>query len=114
MKNFELQALRKIFMLDVSEAAEFIGKVSARTWQRWEDDTYKIPTDVIAEMEILMHIRQDMIRELDVDHDELPSFKYYRHFEDYKIDYPENTVVDWRLWQSVISQAYSEELVQLN
>lgn len=46
LNNFELQAIRKLLCLDVSEAAELVAKVSNRTWQYWESGCSPVPHDV--------------------------------------------------------------------
>ena len=47
MTNIELKALRRLFFLDVADAATYIGKCSKRAWQYWESGSRKIPDDVI-------------------------------------------------------------------
>ena len=61
MTNIELKALRRLFFLDVSEAARFIGDCHVRTWQRWEQGTIKIPEDVIKMMNLLKEDRQEIL-----------------------------------------------------
>ena len=46
MTNIELKALRRLFFLDVADAATYIGKCSKRAWQYWESGSRKIPDDV--------------------------------------------------------------------
>lgn len=61
MTNTELKALRRLFFLDVSEAAEFIGDCHVRTWQRWEQGARRIPDDVIKMMNLLKEDRQEIL-----------------------------------------------------
>lgn len=61
MTNVELKALRRLFFLDVSEAAQFIGDCHVRTWQRWEQGTRKIPEDVMKMMNLLKEDRQEIL-----------------------------------------------------
>lgn len=61
MTNTELKALRRLFFLDVAEAAQFIGERSARAWQRWEQGTRRIPEDVIKMMDLLKEDRQEIL-----------------------------------------------------
>lgn len=65
MNHKELQACRKLLMLDVSEAAELVGKVSARTWQYWESCRYPVPQDVEDEMQALIARRLELMGEVD-------------------------------------------------
>lgn len=61
MTNIELKALRRLFFLDVAEAAQFIGNCHVRTWQRWEQGTRSIPDDVIKMMNLLIEERQSIL-----------------------------------------------------
>lgn len=61
MTNTELKALRRLFFLDVTEAAQFIGNCHVRTWQRWEQGTRSIPEDVIKIMNLLKEDRQEIL-----------------------------------------------------
>ena len=61
MTNTELKALRRLFFLDVAEAAQFIGNCHVRTWQRWEQGTRSIPDDVIKMMNLLIEERQSIL-----------------------------------------------------
>jgi DNA-binding transcriptional regulator YiaG len=58
MTNTELKALRRLFFLDVAEAAQFIGNCHVRSWQRWEQGTRAIPGDVVKMMNLLIEERQ--------------------------------------------------------
>lgn len=64
MTNTELKALRRLFFLDVAEAAQFIGNCHVRTWQRWEQGTRSIPEDVIKMMNLLKQDRQEILEML--------------------------------------------------
>ncbi|MWN30996.1 MULTISPECIES: Aca2/YdiL-like domain-containing protein [unclassified Gilliamella] len=61
MTNTELKALRRLFFLDVTEAAQFIGNCHVRTWQRWEQGTRSIPDDVVKMMNLLIEERQGIL-----------------------------------------------------
>ena len=62
MNNHELKMCRKLLFLSEKEAARYIGKVSARTWQRWEGGEYCIPKDVEEKTISLLRIRDSLIR----------------------------------------------------
>ncbi|WP_118986296.1 Aca2/YdiL-like domain-containing protein [Photorhabdus sp. CRCIA-P01] len=62
MTNKELQALRKLLMLDVKEAAECIGGVSSRTWQYWEAGRYPIPQDVESAIKDFVNLRNSLLK----------------------------------------------------
>lgn len=117
MLNKELKALRKIFFLSVAEAAEHIGYVSARTWQRWELGEYKIPDDVEKKINDLAERRLLMIEDCDEvmnEHDpESTVFDFDMTFEDYKTRHPESNIIDWRLSQSVAAYFLGEGIAKL-
>lgn len=101
MKNEELQAARKLLMLEVSEAAKEIGNCTPRTWQRWEDGTYSVPDDVAGEVSDLLLIRANKIE------DAKPQ-KWYRTIEDYAAATGKRTVTFWRITQSVYAHQLAE------
>ena len=66
MTNKELQALRKLLMLDVSEAAKEIGGLKgSRSWQYWEANRSPVPNDVANKMIALAEKRISMIETVD-------------------------------------------------
>ncbi len=128
MNNKELQALRRLFFLSTSEAAEHIGNVSTRGWQHWEAGKYNIPADVESKMNALLDHRLAMIEACeslmnardDKDWIDIKSIKnetrhdinenddangikieYYLSFDEYKSNHNEARIIDWRLSQSV-------------
>lgn len=50
MNKTELKLMRKLLFFSVAEAAEDIGGVSARAWQRWEKGDRPLPEDVAQKM----------------------------------------------------------------
>ena len=113
LNNHELQAIRKALMLDVSEAAELIGKVSARTWQYWESGGRSIPDDIDMEMYGLIQLRDNLIDEftiymLDSEEEEI-EIKYYHSFDEWLEDGRVDNRVEWKIWQSAASFMFVEE-----
>lgn len=110
MNNKELQAIRKLLMLDVSEAAELIGKVAPRSWQYWEAGRSPVPADVECEMQDLLAIRTQMMDAVDdkIAAGEALKLPFYGSFEQYQLDNPEGTHLSWRLSQSVAALYYAE------
>lgn len=112
INNSELQAMRKLLMLDVAEAAELIGKVSARSWQYWESGKTPVPADVDEEIYSLIQIRNDRINDLSkwqLDNDgETLEMDYYHAFDLFEAENPGKSKLDWRLHQSVVSFIFSE------
>lgn len=116
MNSKELQAARKLLMLDVSEAAEFLGNVSPRTWQYWESGRSAVPLDVADEMADLLRMRGDMISETQ---EQLPDngngavLRYFNSFAEFASAHPDGTVRGWRLHQSVAAQFYCDGNAEL-
>lgn len=114
LTNSELQAMRKLLMLDVVEAAELIGNVSARSWQRWEDGTRTVPSDIDMEIYALIQMRNDKVGELTEKQIKLEAkgktlkMKYYHMFDDYIADFKKANKIDWRIHQAAVSFVFSE------
>jgi hypothetical protein len=112
LNNSELQACRKLLMLDVSEAAELIGKVSNRTWQYWESGRSQVPADVDEVIYASIQRRNDLVTEytqwqLD-NNSALLTMSYYHTFDLYVADHPGTSKLDWRIHQSAVSFVFSE------
>lgn len=97
-------------MLDVSEAAEHIGHVSARTWHYWEAGRSPVPDDVEQEMLNLASIRVEMMAAIDEQliTEERPKLPFYSKLKEFISDNPQKNVIDWRLSQSVAALYYTE------
>ncbi|MEL0577040.1 DUF1870 family protein [Pectobacterium punjabense] len=110
MTNKELQAIRKLLMLDVSEAAEHIGRVSPRSWQYWESGRSAVPDDVEQEMLDLASVRIEMMSAIDkrLAAGERPQLRFYNKLDEYLADNPDHNVIGWRLSQSVAALYYTE------
>lgn len=105
MNNHELQALRKLLMLDVSEAAELVGNVSTRAWQYWESGRNTVPLDVEKMIYHLVEKRRLLIQALEpseeyVTENKTYSLPYYHSSELFFSDNPGKNKVDWRVYQS--------------
>lgn len=112
LNNSELQACRKLLMLDVSEAAELIGDVSVRTWQYWESGRSSVPADIDQKIDNLIQDRNEEIGRLtewQMENDgELLKMNYYPSFDQYLENHKKGTKLDWRLHQSVVAFVFSE------
>lgn len=116
LNNHELQAIRKLLMLDVSDAAELIGKVSTRTWQYWEVGRNRVPDDVDMEIHALVQLRNDIIDSLchekkdfeESSPDGIFKMKYYRTFKEYHQEYPKKTKIHWRIHQTAVSNVFTD------
>ena len=119
MNHCELQALRKLFMIDVSEAAEHIGHVSARTWQYWESSRYNIPDDVILIMSQLCQKRRGILDQLKAKHQakrekgERLSLPYHQTFSSFEKKFPKSDVIAWRLHQSTTAEILANDDILL-
>lgn len=118
MNNLSLLACRKLFFLDVVEAAQYIGGVSPRTWRYYESGRSKIPENIVSKMEGLLQRRVTLKQEMQQDalafkakgegRKAVPFFVTYKQYteETGLTDY-----LEWRLDQSVKSILYVEGLV---
>lgn len=124
MNAKELQALRKLLMLDVGEAARIIGKVSARSWQYWEAGRSNVPDDVADLMNALLTQRQAIIEAIehrvrqhseapDDEHGQRLQLPFYSSLEEYQKDHPEEGSMAWRAYQSAVAELYAKSLVNL-
>lgn len=110
MNNKELQAARKLLMLDVSEAAEHVGNVSARSWQYWEAGRVPVPGDVAEQMQMLLRMRRDMIAQVFEDAPAAQlTLRYFNSLAEFLTAHPEGNTVGWRLHQSVSAHYYCED-----
>lgn len=118
MNEFALMACRKLFFLDVVEAAQHIGGVSPRTWRYYEAGRSKIPEHITSKMEGLLQRRVTLKQEMQ---QAALAFKdkgqgrqavpYYVTFNQYKEETGLTDYLEWRLDQSVKSILYVEGLV---
>lgn len=107
MNSNELRMLRKLFFLEVAEAAKHVGKVEPRTWQRWEDVTRNIPLDVIQTMQMLALTRNDLLA---VEFDENnPAYQYFDSIEAHSKALGITSVIKWRMAQSIAAQLSAEK-----
>jgi hypothetical protein len=106
----ELQATRKLLMLEVSEAAEYVGKVSKRTWLYWESGRNQVPQHVADELETLLQLRHELGERYfkQLERGERPRIKFYSTFEQFEAENFEENIVSWRLSQSVAALYYTE------
>lgn len=107
MNNFELQALRKLLFLDVAEAAKWIGDVTPRTWQRWEDGTRNLPADVADQMNDWCQLYSDTLEEKRHNN---RAVVYYRSLDEFEVATGKRNVVVWRITQAIYSTLLLERL----
>lgn len=109
MNNKELQAARKLLMLDVSEAAEHVGRVSPRSWQYWESGRSAVPDDVANEIAMLLKMRGDMIAQA---FEDAPTahmtLRYFNSLAEFVHAHPDGNTLGWRLHQSVAAHYYAD------
>ncbi|WP_019933869.1 DUF1870 family protein [Oceanimonas smirnovii] len=116
MTHYELQALRKLLMLEVSEAAREIGDVSPRSWQYWESGRSPVPDDVANQIRNLTDMRYQLL-ELRTEQIEKAGkpiqLNFYRTLDDYEAVTGKRDVVSWRLTQAVAATLFAEGDVTL-
>lgn len=101
--NYELQACRRFLCLDVSEAAELIGKVSARTWRYWEAGRSKVPEDVKVAILELIADRNIMIDALKGNE----CVNWYHSFSDFEKNNSNSGRIEWRVHQSACIELFT-------
>ncbi|EPH2696665.1 DUF1870 family protein [Klebsiella aerogenes] len=110
MKNYELQALRKLLMLSVAEAAIHLGKVTVRTWQYWESGSHAVPEYVSARIRELVEMRAQSLvtRTLVLDHQGTKmEIAYYHTIDEFEFATRQRNIVIWRLSQSIAVALYN-------
>lgn len=125
MNAKELQALRKMLMLDVSEAAEVIAGVSKRSWQYWEAGRSPVPEDVADRMTGLLTVRQMALDQLEAkalaysddpqdEHGERLRVPYYPTLAAFAEAHPKDgRLLTWRCHQSAAAELYANNLIRL-
>ncbi|WP_439640566.1 Aca2/YdiL-like domain-containing protein [Nevskia sp.] len=115
MNSRELQACRKVLMLDVSEAAEWVGGVSPRSWQYWESGRSEVPVDVERQINDLLAIRLEMMNACDekLANGEALTLPFFPSLAQYQAENPDGTPLGWRLSQSVAALYFAEGHAQL-
>lgn len=108
MNHYELQAMRKLLMLDVKDAAEHIGACSTRAWHFWETDRNTVPVDVDEEICRLIGNRKLIIDNTISSETEIGALKFYKTLTSFIYDYPKSNVIGWRLHQSVTAYLFAE------
>lgn len=119
MNNLELKALRKLFMLDVKEAAKHVGAVSVRTWQYWESGRSPVPQDVHDKMHynngLRTHLYEAALSEAIAANDEgevmgLCIYETYEEWVNSGANADDDDYLLWRINQSIVTRLYSEGL----
>lgn len=103
MTKEQLQQLRKALFLDITEAAEFIGGVSPRTWQRWEKGDVNVPLDVERKIKKLNEMQNQALDSVLCESIEY-SYKYY-NYDEFNARFGSDKL-RWRLYQSVLARVY--------
>lgn len=116
MTNKELRALRQILALTVKEAAEHIGGVTSRQWERYENGISPVPPDVRNTIWDFAQIRDQLVEkryaEFQAAGDHL-ILDYYLTLDDFEAATGKRNVVMWRITNSVAVECYSAGFAQL-
>lgn len=118
MNRLELITCRKIFFLEVEEAATNIAGVSQRTWRYYESGRTPIPKALEEKMQGLLECRALLKARMAKEADEFrqkgegrQAVPYYLTFEDYQKETGLDDVIGFRLDQSVKASLYLEDRV---
>lgn len=116
MTNKELKALRQILALECSEAAEHIGKVSSRSWQRWESGAVPVPDDVANEMLIYANLRDQLVEqryEAFRETRDALELNFYMTIDEFQEATGKRDVVMWKITNSVAGECLSSGIARL-
>lgn len=113
MTPLELKVARKLLGLSTVEAAEYIGKVSKRSWEYWENGQRTIKPDVEELINSLLARRREIIAEVYNMGENAKGISviYYKTPE-----YCES-VLEWRFSQSLastLSLDFGARLIEFN
>ncbi|WP_350304902.1 Aca2/YdiL-like domain-containing protein [Photorhabdus viridis] len=113
MNNKELQALRKLLMLDVKEAAEYVGGVSSRTWQYWETGRYPIPQDVESEIKDFINLRSRLLKQRisEFQNGDLRVIQYYMTIDEFEQATGKRNIIMWRITNSVAAEISAKNYI---
>ncbi|MTH46914.1 YdiL family protein [Intestinirhabdus alba] len=117
MNAYELQALRHIFALSVTECVRWIAP-GARTeeWLRWESGEQAIPPAIV---DALLAMRQQRKKRIDAIIDKINNrignntMRYFVTFADFQAVYSEGNFLDWKIYQSAAAELYAHDLERL-
>lgn len=116
MTNKELKALRQLLALECSEAAEHIGGVSVRSWQRWENGVVPVPEDVAAKIFDFSGIRDSLVeqryKEFHEAHD-IIELNFYMTIDDFEEATGDRNVVMWKITNSVAGECLSAGIANI-
>ncbi|MBH3136410.1 DUF1870 family protein [Serratia marcescens] len=119
MTNIELKALRQLLALECSEAAEHIGNVSTRSWQRWEDGSRPVPDDAAIKINYYAQIRNSLIdRQIENakhNKDAKIDLRFYLSVDEYQQTSgdQQRDVVMWKITNSVAGHCFSAGIANL-
>ncbi len=116
MTNKELKALRQILALECSEAAEHIGQVTTRTWQRWEDGSRAVPDDVANEITDFATLRDNMTEDRFEEFrrkGERITLNFYMTVDEFEKATGKRNVVMWKITNSVAGECLSAGIANL-
>ena len=117
MNHLELQALRQLFFMSIAEAATYIsGDSNVTTWQRWEKGEFAIPPVVSEKLQEMNNKRRERLNAIIEKINNRIGNNTMRFFTDYdafREVYPDGDYLEWKIYQSVASELYSDHLEHL-
>ncbi|HIB8304997.1 TPA: DUF1870 family protein [Serratia marcescens] len=116
MTNKELKALRQLLALECSEAAEHIGFVSTRSWQRWEDGTRSVPDDVAIKMLEYASYHNYLIEQQLIKFErtmEPINLRFYMSVDEYEEVNKQRDVIMWKITNAVAAHCFAVEKANL-
>ena len=119
MNNLQLKATRQALGLTVLDASELAG-VTKRSFQRWEDSTNPVPSDVESLFFVMVSHYSMILRQMTEDLDRVtvrqydddtkpnvvfkPALPFFHSYEDFQVKTKCKIISYWRIYQAVIGQ----------
>lgn len=116
MSASQCLALRQIFLMTQAEAAQWVGDVSERSWQYWEEGRKPVPEDVAAMLRMIASKRTlDIDLALQQINAGSPAVAvWYRFSDDWRWRAtPKDHPWAWKLHNSIVAELASRGCVQI-
>jgi len=117
MNHLELQALRQLCFLSINEAATYIsGDSNVTQWQNWEKGVIYIPNSVSEKLQAMnINRRQRLNAIIDKINNRIGNntMRFFPEYDAFRVAYPEEDYLGWKVYQSVAAELYSDHLEHL-
>lgn len=117
MNAYELQALRHVFGMTVTECADWIAPDDGVTaWHEWESGEREIPANVVEQMQEMRRKRKihrnALIKKIN-DRIGNNTMRFFPDLVTFQTVYSDGNFLDWKIYQSVAAELYADDLEHL-